>query len=640
MPKFSPSLEAAIHEALALANARKHQFSTLEHLLLGLVDEVDANYLMRACAVDVEKLKSDLLKYLDEDLGSLVSNEDDGEAVPTAAFQRVVQRAAIHVQSSGRQEVTGGNILVAIFAERESSAAYFLQEQDMTRYDAVNFIAHGVAKDPALAPSLKVGEMEREEEAADPNSFLPSAEGYVSDDYVSDGYLEDNGDEERLTESEWRRRYFARVSESGQDASNAPRPQHPTDWRRQTAQVSSRDKFVFLSYATPNRELSRGFLELLNDHGVKVWWDQDLRPGEEWREEIKKRLEQASAVVTLWTNESTVSKAVIEEASTAQANRKLVHIRMDRSEIPYGFAETQYVDLTEWDGTSSHPDFQRIIHAIQDKTGERSTEAIKARLDAASPVKVVAGGGRLTIKDAPTNVPPQINDPVVREQRILALVTTITSVATMCSDNTSYQLPNTLHHCLDALRSAASTAPVTWYALDDAKHLLGDCMSAHDASGSWNEIVCSGLNKILERIEEVRPFLQPHTAASEFDDVIPPSPEPVVQSEDVLRTAEIADDLQAEFSSAEGEAVLDDNTRQTLAAMVANLRDLSRSFEQDERRLPKVRRAVKGLAQITGGVVIAIGSGVMVNLLTAPNAAATLLKKLQPLLEALLKFFV
>ncbi|MDF1804635.1 ATP-dependent Clp protease ATP-binding subunit ClpA [Thalassovita sp.] len=150
MPSFSNTLEQAIHAALALANARKHEFATLEHLLLALIDEPDALRVMKACSVDTDELRSTLVEFVDEDLSNLVTDIDGSEAVPTAAFQRVIQRAAIHVQSSGRTEVTGANVLVAIFAERESNAAYFLQEQDMTRYDAVNFIAHGVAKNPAF----------------------------------------------------------------------------------------------------------------------------------------------------------------------------------------------------------------------------------------------------------------------------------------------------------------------------------------------------------------------------------------------------------------------------------------------------------------------------------------------------------
>ena len=164
MPSFSTTLEQAIHAALALANARKHEFATLEHLLLALIDEPDANRVMKACSVDTDDLRNTLVEFIDDDLSNLVTDIDGSEAVPTAAFQRVIQRAAIHVQSSGRTEVTGANVLVAIFAERESNAAYFLQEQEMTRYDAVNFIAHGVAKDPAYGEARPVtGASEAEE---------------------------------------------------------------------------------------------------------------------------------------------------------------------------------------------------------------------------------------------------------------------------------------------------------------------------------------------------------------------------------------------------------------------------------------------------------------------------------------------
>ena len=133
MPSFSSSLEHAIHAALATANERSHEFATLEHLLLALLDEPDAEKVLRACDVDIGKLRSNLSEFIDHELDSLVADIEGSEAVPTAAFQRVIQRAAIHVQSSARKEVTGANVLVAIFAERESNAAYFLQEQDMTR---------------------------------------------------------------------------------------------------------------------------------------------------------------------------------------------------------------------------------------------------------------------------------------------------------------------------------------------------------------------------------------------------------------------------------------------------------------------------------------------------------------------------
>src|SRR3954453_14495060 len=144
MPSFSRNLEQALHKALALANERHHEYATLEHLLLALIDDQDAAAVMRACNVDMDALRRNLTEYVDSELSNLITDSGD-DSKPTAGFQRVVQRAVIHVQSSGREEVTGANVLIAIFAERESHAAYFLQEQDMTRYDAVNYISHCIA---------------------------------------------------------------------------------------------------------------------------------------------------------------------------------------------------------------------------------------------------------------------------------------------------------------------------------------------------------------------------------------------------------------------------------------------------------------------------------------------------------------
>nr|WP_210336413.1 ATP-dependent Clp protease ATP-binding subunit ClpA [Rhodomicrobium vannielii] len=138
-------MEESLHRAIEYANERHHEYATLEHLLLSLLDDRDASSVLRACNVDVERLRAKLTEFLDKELNNLVLDQD-GEAQPTASFQRVIHRAVVHVQSSGREEVTGANVLVAVFAERESNAAYFLQEQDMTRFDAVNFISHGISK--------------------------------------------------------------------------------------------------------------------------------------------------------------------------------------------------------------------------------------------------------------------------------------------------------------------------------------------------------------------------------------------------------------------------------------------------------------------------------------------------------------
>src|ERR1700677_4000506 len=155
MPIFSRALEKTLRRALSLANERRHEYATLEHLLLALIDDVDAAALLRACGVDLDGLRKTVVHYLDTELENLVVDRQE-EAKATNGFQRVVQRAAFHVQSSGREEVTGANVLVAIFAERETHAAYFLQEQDMPRYDAVNYISHGIAKRPGASDTSRL----------------------------------------------------------------------------------------------------------------------------------------------------------------------------------------------------------------------------------------------------------------------------------------------------------------------------------------------------------------------------------------------------------------------------------------------------------------------------------------------------
>jgi ATP-dependent Clp protease ATP-binding subunit ClpA len=151
---FSRPLESTIHRALACANQRKHEFATLEHLLIALTDDEDASAVMKGCKVDLAALKEHLTNYVDNELETPLI-DDSSDSRPTAGFQRVIQRAVIHVQTTGRKKVTGADVLVAIFAERESHAAYFLNEHDMSRYDAINYISHGIVKRSPIPPEAE-----------------------------------------------------------------------------------------------------------------------------------------------------------------------------------------------------------------------------------------------------------------------------------------------------------------------------------------------------------------------------------------------------------------------------------------------------------------------------------------------------
>ncbi|MGQ5702434.1 ATP-dependent Clp protease ATP-binding subunit ClpA [Sandaracinobacteroides sp. A072] len=163
MPSFSRDLETTLHNALAEASRRRHEYATLEHLLLALIGDTHASVVMKACGVDLDELSAQVTRYLDTELGSLKA-DSSVDPSPTAGFQRVVQRAILHVQSSGREDVTGANVLVALFSERESHAVYFLQQQDMTRLDAVSYISHGIAKVPGMSdPKTPKGAEEQNE---------------------------------------------------------------------------------------------------------------------------------------------------------------------------------------------------------------------------------------------------------------------------------------------------------------------------------------------------------------------------------------------------------------------------------------------------------------------------------------------
>ncbi len=160
---LSKNLEISLHRALALAKKYKHEYATLEHLLYALTDDPDASPVMRGCGMNIDDIKKHLSEFLETDLTSLIIDNVE-ESRPTAGFQRVIHRAAIHVQSAGKNEVTGSNVLVALFSERDSHAVFFMQEQDVSRLDVVNYISHGVVK---FAGNQKIAEWRRELDADD-----------------------------------------------------------------------------------------------------------------------------------------------------------------------------------------------------------------------------------------------------------------------------------------------------------------------------------------------------------------------------------------------------------------------------------------------------------------------------------------
>jgi ATP-dependent Clp protease ATP-binding subunit ClpA len=162
---IAQELEVSLHMAFVEARQKRHEFITVEHLLLALLDNPSAAEVLRACAADTDTLRSELLAFINQHTPTVAGNEEI-DTQPTLGFQRVIQRAILHVQSSGKKEVTGANVLVAIFGEKDSHAVYYLHKQNISRLDVVNFISHGITKSPQ--PTGK------SEEAADPEAETPS----------------------------------------------------------------------------------------------------------------------------------------------------------------------------------------------------------------------------------------------------------------------------------------------------------------------------------------------------------------------------------------------------------------------------------------------------------------------------------
>src|SRR5476651_275512 len=180
MSMLSKNLEKSLHRAFALAGERRHEYATLEHLLLAMTEDEDATPVLKACGVDIDRLRHDLETFVDNRLKGIVT-QTPNEPLPTAGFQRVVQRAAVHVQSSGRKEVTGANVLVALFSERDSHAVSFLENQGMSRLDAVDYISHGKAKVPGRTRARRVQGSEEENGEATPKQGNEALAAYCVD---------------------------------------------------------------------------------------------------------------------------------------------------------------------------------------------------------------------------------------------------------------------------------------------------------------------------------------------------------------------------------------------------------------------------------------------------------------------------
>ena len=188
---LSKDLELTLNDAFKNAREKRHEFMTVEHLLLALLDNDAALKVLGACGVELPGLRQELTEFVDSTTPLIPSADDERETQPTLGFQRVLQRAVFHVQSSGKKEVTGANVLVAIFSEQESQAVYVLKKQNVARIDVVNFISHGISKVPGQIEDQS-SDAEMNEEVAEGGAQSNPLESYAANlnDVASQGRID------------------------------------------------------------------------------------------------------------------------------------------------------------------------------------------------------------------------------------------------------------------------------------------------------------------------------------------------------------------------------------------------------------------------------------------------------------------
>ncbi|TCQ28490.1 toll/interleukin-1 receptor domain-containing protein [Rhizobium sp. PP-CC-3G-465] len=398
---------------------------------------------------------------------------------------------------------------------------------------------------------------------------------------------------------------------------------------------------VFISYAHQDLETAKLIKAILLDEGISAWWDQDIAIGDNWREAIDNKITETKVVLTLWTVFSVQSAAVTEEASRAQAEKKLIHVRLDNSKLPYGFMETQYADLRKWNGLRSDPELIKLLQSLKDKLSPPDNDEVKRRIIAATPMAAVVEDGMITAKDSPPSASPPFPDEFDLNRRLEAQETLAKKLL-----DAFHSLPNNLgaairfdlSHFIDQV----SARPASWYILSDSIDDIRSYLDM-DEDVSWPGSTHNGLHKLCTNHEALRPRLQPAQPAP-LDAQAPlpaPLPDPDKMSEAAIQ--EIADVASKAFRSSDAENVLTEPAVRTGEYLAVELNEARAiqvvSAKSGEVKRKKTTKGLLALAGFVGSAITSIGYGVSTNILTSPEAASRLRQILEKLFNLMSELF-
>ncbi|MBT6522726.1 MAG: toll/interleukin-1 receptor domain-containing protein [Rhodobacteraceae bacterium] len=395
--------------------------------------------------------------------------------------------------------------------------------------------------------------------------------------------------------------------------------------------------FVFISYARANKAEVVEIVRYLRAHNINIWWDDDIAPGDKWRDQITEKLAECQAVLTLWTEQSVKSGSVIEEAEGGKHGGKLLHARLDSAPLPYGFGEVQYADLTHWDRRSDTLESSRLLAALKQKLDPDDAK-VKQQLIMASAVEFETRNGKLMLGDRPLNRPPPAHNPKDLEDLRAASIKLIGDIQEDFSTRTYNFDVGALSLRLSQYATVLSEKSDNWYKHENAVRRIKN-MTGETGEEAWGDSLIDDVTILFEHHDKMRKYLQPEQPPAGTPGAI--GPEPLASG--TADAAAIEQQLQAAISDPKLGDIADPEVAEYFKDLDADLKDSlsQRHFDaaQDDRRHRRIMRGLVNLAKAAAGFTTAVAAGLTTAVIGDPTAAHHVLAQFNAILDKLLKIF-
>ena len=400
--------------------------------------------------------------------------------------------------------------------------------------------------------------------------------------------------------------------------------------------------FIFLSYSRTNSELASRTRRYLKLFGIQCWWDEGIEIGGAWSDDIEKHLEASSAVLTLWTEASVVSRAVVEEARIGQSQNKLVHARLDDVRLPYGFGETQYANMVDWDGTFDTAESLKLAKALRRHLLGTPPPIEREVLAKASRVDFYQHDGRIFVDDKPLGAPTQIEDKVRLNELVFAQLALIDSVLEELSTFPENNDLDRFTIRLKKYRANLSGEISIWEIPDNSFRLIKSAMENADAKNQWNEDLLSALDLLIKRHQEIAPFVQKVPAPLDSPNAITP-PQLASMSAEPDLAQRVLSNMKVLTESKELHNIAERTVVRVFLEMYEELREADSETvapgEPEDRKKRAILQTMNKTASVLSAFTVAVSSSIAGKAINNPQAANKVLSQLEEMLEQLQKIF-